>query len=171
MTVVLYEGASISGRVIDETGNPKPGARVAIRLSKGFVTESGSRGHADGTTELDGGFLLERVPAGTYRLWASAHGSGKATVEPIEVVDGRNLGGLELVLREGDEATVSGRVVDRQGRGIQAQVMWVAGQGPGGVGGASGLVGEVSPSAGQARGHLGFCTTRGRCLDRGADSG
>lgn len=82
----------VSGRVVDESGEPVAGARVSLA------------GQPDGRSApsgADGAFRFAAIPDGTYRLSAGSEGLiGPA--EPLEVeVRGRPVGDLEIRLRRG----------------------------------------------------------------------
>lgn len=90
--LVLTEGASTRGRIVDATGRPVPFAMVQIgRQGSGSMT--GAEAGADGR------FVVPQDGPGTYRLRASAPGIGRADLEHVEVAAGRDedVGDLELI--------------------------------------------------------------------------
>lgn len=113
--VTLRPGAAISGRVVNEQGKPVSGARVlAVDASKLFSLESGKLDSV--MTNDKGQFRIAAVAAGTYRLAARHDDYAPADSEPMTVDGSTPLTDVELELREG--GTVSGRVVDKGGKGV-----------------------------------------------------
>ena len=95
----------VRGQVLDATGQPVAGARLAV-LSKvtmpkelPYVTYS----------DHGGRFCFESLPAGPLRIWADAgvHGFARA-----ELQDGAN----EVVLRTPAEGVIQGEVIDSAGQ-------------------------------------------------------
>lgn len=104
LDVELESGFEVTGRVIDEGGQPVNAAEVALTPED----RAGLRIHEARTVE-DGRFTLQPVRPGRYRLEARA--TGFATGElprPLLVFD-QPIQGVEVVLRPG--ATVSGWVL------------------------------------------------------------
>lgn len=102
--VMLERGATVSGRVVDEAGAPRPGAEVRLRNRGergllGYRTSSGA----------DGRFEVLAVADGSFDLEAEAGGFAPALHPNVVEVAGRDVGGLEVVLRRG--ATLSGRIL------------------------------------------------------------
>lgn len=97
-------GAGVSGRVLDENGEPLAGAWISL------VPSSGSPRHALGArSTVDGSFRVEEVPDGVYRLFGGTR-SHTQMAEPDEVsVAGREIDGL--VIRLGRGATITGRIL------------------------------------------------------------
>jgi protocatechuate 3,4-dioxygenase beta subunit len=111
----LAVGAIISGKVIDaNSGNPIPG--VYINADN---YEDGER--ADGTTEVDGSYILRGLAAGRYRIRAGAQEQGymqqyyrdRVTWDEanlVVVTEGEDTSGINFSLAIG--ATISGKVTD-----------------------------------------------------------
>jgi hypothetical protein len=102
--VTLERGATVSGRVVDEAGAPRPGAELKLR-NRG---ERGLLGYR-ASSGADGRFELLAVADGSFDLEAEAEGFAPAVHPAVVEVAGRDIEGLELVLRRG--ATVSGRIL------------------------------------------------------------
>jgi Carboxypeptidase regulatory-like domain len=104
----LRAGFPVTGRVVDESGAPIDGARV--------VVASGGSGASAGLfalTDAGGQFALA-LPAGAYRLSASAAGRGMAQVA-VEVAAGSSPPALQIRLMRA-EARLEGLVRDDGGR-------------------------------------------------------
>jgi len=101
--LTAVEGASIHGRVLDESGEPVPGADLEL------FAEDGETRLAKTRSEATGAFALENVvPSdGGYRLSASGL-LGSAQKEIDELSDGEVLEGVEI--RLGTMASISGTV-------------------------------------------------------------
>ena len=104
LDVELEAGVEVTGRVIDGEGKPVVAAEVELTTQD----RSELRQHRVRTGE-DGGFILQPVAPGSYRLQAAASGLAAAELPKPVVVADRPVEGLEIVLRQG--ATVSGRVL------------------------------------------------------------
>ncbi len=73
-----HEGRNVSGRVLDETGEPLPGVVVTLSdKAGGFNMVRVSDGQ--------GGFVFNEVPLGTYRLVASSPRYADSTLEQVRV--------------------------------------------------------------------------------------
>lgn len=105
VTLELERGFSLRGRVVDAAGRPLAGARVVSSPAQGARSALSSQ--TTYTRSRSGGaFLLEHLPAGTYRLKAELEGYLDAVVEPVEIhapVD-------DFVLEMQPGAVVRGRV-------------------------------------------------------------
>jgi hypothetical protein len=101
-TVVLEWGGSVFGRVVDATGKPMGGARVACTLGEQTYSEWERHGPrdspADAKSSSDGSFVLDGLPPGPMRVWAGAEGMHNAFSDVVTVLAGRDTGGVELVL-------------------------------------------------------------------------
>jgi hypothetical protein len=106
--LALKDGFPVEGRVVDESGAPIEGARV---MTAG-VADDGTAGLYT-LTDGGGGFSIA-LPAGHYRLAASASGHGGARVE-VEVRPGAAPAPLVLRLPRA-EAALEGLVRDTGGR-------------------------------------------------------
>ena len=75
---------SIHGRVLDPQGRAVPGARVALQ-------GAGSAGNREVTADATGAFSVLELPAGRYRLEATAQGFATRTYDPFGVGGHRSL--------------------------------------------------------------------------------
>ncbi len=101
--VTLERGATVSGRVVDEAGTPRIGAALTLRNR----SERGPRGYR-ALAGADGRFEILAVADGSFDLEAEADGFAPTVHPAVVEVAGRDVAGLELVLRRG--ATVFGRI-------------------------------------------------------------
>jgi protocatechuate 3,4-dioxygenase beta subunit len=123
ITVVLRRGLSLRGVVKDEEGRPLAGAEVTLasartfRASRGGVQLAlvGPGSQVRRETGADGRFEFRGLKAGEYEVSARRPGFSRASVDPVNVAEGRAAEPLELVLRPG--ATISGVLRDRTGLG------------------------------------------------------
>jgi len=111
ITVVLKEGGSIAGRVLDDWSG-EPLSRAAIRV--GYEAEGGKtdRRKLDQGTRSDeqGVFRIDGIRPGVYQVAGSHRGYAVAAVEKVRVASGEVTEGLEIRLQK--EAVVRGTVVN-----------------------------------------------------------
>jgi protocatechuate 3,4-dioxygenase beta subunit len=123
LEIVLRPEAAISGRVIDEAGEPVANATVRF-MPEARTAENEWRGAA--ATGPDGSFLLEKLDAGPARLVAAAEECGTAEID-LTLEAGEDRKNVVLRLRA-EGPTLEGRVSDSQGRpvaGASVHVMLV----------------------------------------------
>ncbi|HZO14567.1 MAG TPA: carboxypeptidase regulatory-like domain-containing protein, partial [Polyangiaceae bacterium] len=80
----LAEGGTVSGEVVDDRGDPVPGARVAAGRVPTYLP-MGPLPVGIVQTDRDGHFELRDLPAGTIEIEAYKLGFGRDAVEGIEV--------------------------------------------------------------------------------------
>lgn len=132
------ERNTIQVKVTDAFGRPLPGAKVLattmpwdLHLAMGpEVAGIPSVKHSSGTTDETGTVRLGPLPAEKYAVVATAPGFIAGSVNDL-VVSGGRMRAVGLKLNEG--VSVSGRVVDRDGAGVEgalvmgmAQPSWVS---------------------------------------------
>ena len=136
LAVVLHPGSAIAGQVVDAVGRPIAGAALSIsRFLRGVAGVASIRGRQQGpsTTDAAGMFLLENVAPGTISLSAAAEGWQPAVLTDLEVPEGENLTGVELVMQPG--AVVEGRVYGADGEPLGGAYVTIEERGlPGGMG-------------------------------------
>ncbi|HYH47126.1 MAG TPA: carboxypeptidase-like regulatory domain-containing protein, partial [Thermoanaerobaculia bacterium] len=102
--LTLEKGTTVAGRVVDEAGAPRPGAEVTLRNR----SERDPRGYR-ASSGADGRFEILAVTDGRFDLEAEAGGFAPAVHPSVIEVAGRDVDGIEVVLRRG--AILSGRVL------------------------------------------------------------
>lgn len=102
--LMLERGATVSGRVVDESGAPRLGAELTLKNR----SERGPRGYR-ASSGPGGRFEILAVADGSFDLEAKAEGFAPAVHPAVVEVAGRDVGGLEVVLERG--ATLSGRIL------------------------------------------------------------
>lgn len=118
LRVTLARACTLSGKVIDDEGEPVAGARVEILGPEGVT-------RADSPTGADGRFETKEAPPGKLRVAAQADGYAEARGIELEIAGGERRDGLELVIPKLDG--ISGRVVDAEKRPVAgARVRLVA---------------------------------------------
>ncbi|MFP6582195.1 MAG: DUF2012 domain-containing protein [Candidatus Hydrogenedentota bacterium] len=119
----LFAGTSVFGKVIDEDGYPVPKADVMCipGFADFFSPLSSAKTFRNATTQEDGTFELDDLPAGTYQIFASKEGY-KLTIRGVPVnSDGyNNIHGILVRLHniELGEYDIYGKVTDSRGRAI-----------------------------------------------------
>ncbi len=113
--------AVLRGRVIDAaTGKPVPQFLYSLESLDEPRNERRRGGHQRGESREDGTFDTT-VPVGAYRIVAAATGFIASEPREVRIVEGEQAF-VEIPLSRG--ATVSGRVIDEQGKPVlEAQVM------------------------------------------------
>jgi hypothetical protein len=139
--VSLYHGSAITGRVVDEYGDPVESAQVfALPVTGSGAVRSGPR--AQMSTNDIGEFRIGRLPPGRYVLMANANqrfpvgpvvdaaplpqpvptyypnGLSRSEAQPIPVGRGQTLPGIEIVMVEGLPTVVTGRVIAADGQPV-----------------------------------------------------
>ena len=109
LTLALVAGAAVSGRVVDDKGQPVAGARVIYSGASDWSVQADER--LDGTvTAADGRFAFAALPAGSFRFVAR-HEAFSPGSSAIVTLDGSHpTEAIEIKLTAG--ATVAGVVVD-----------------------------------------------------------
>lgn len=114
----LRPQATIRGRVVQSDGSSVARASlVAVGPSGVALPDQTSFhvGNVDTTSDEDGGFFFAGLGAGTWTLWAHEPG-GRSTQTVLDLDAGEER--QNVVIRLPGGATLEGRVVDEQGRGI-----------------------------------------------------
>jgi hypothetical protein len=112
LRVTLSPGSRIAGRVVDESGAPVTRAQV-LAVHEG---DGPGAGGAAGPLDEEGHFVIEGVSPGRFTLAVAVAGFLPAQRRGVEVVAGKDVSGLELVVRKG--AVVEGRVTTADGHPV-----------------------------------------------------
>jgi protocatechuate 3,4-dioxygenase beta subunit len=130
--VALRKGAPVAGRVVDGAGAPVAGARVTFGGASDWSVQIDER--RDGqVTGPDGAFRFDALAAGSVRFDAR-HPDFAPASSAIVTLDGKTpVDDVEIVLPAG--ATVSGRVVDKEGAPVASARVRVGVAGAGFVSG------------------------------------
>ncbi len=123
----------IVGRVLRSNGRPAAGERVTLAVDGGTRSDSLFGGQfAELVSDDAGGFELEGLRPGVYRVsaggtspWSSdsRSGLGRVTRGGLRLGEDQTLDGVELVLPEPGEASIS--VVDPTGAPVPGQTVFV----------------------------------------------
>ena len=100
--VDLEEPGRVSGRVVDERGEPVSGARVAVGFVPAYLP-LGALPDGMAATRADGVFELEGLSPGSVELQAYAADVGRGRAEDIVIDAGQATSGVEIVLVRGAE--------------------------------------------------------------------
>jgi len=126
IVVTLSAGGAISGRVVNDKGEPLSGATVIpLSLAGGNMPETQDLFLGlDGSAEtVNGSFTLPHVPAGIETIQVVHPGYASRRVEGIRVDAGRTSDNVEIVLSAG--GTIEGYVYDLQGNPQAGQALYV----------------------------------------------
>ena len=120
----MPRGGSISGQVLDEQGQPIVKANVYI-FSKQIPYDSYS-----GTTDDTGNYVIQSLPSGSYGINVNANGWIRHTYSNrVEVLAPNDTNNINFTMLRG--GSISGRVVDNNGKPINYATVYVSGMGGG----------------------------------------
>lgn len=119
--IVLQPAASLSGRVMDESGLPAEGVRLEATLSgqtPGYGDPPGdpcpSDNHSGGAVSgEDGRFTISQLQPGWFSVSARKEGYRSATSERVRIEPGQSFDDLQIHLERG--AVLQGRILDGKG--------------------------------------------------------
>jgi len=121
--VVLRRGGTISGRVLDENGDPVPAGLFVAGYGSGTKVGHDPQGdHSVTRTKEDGTFVLRGVGDFIFRVRAAGSGSNGFLRVGTKEEENVRPGATGLVLRVCRGVRFSGRLVDRQGRGVACKL-------------------------------------------------
>ena len=131
---MLAPAARVTGRVVDAEGEPVAGADVSLSKEGTRMVIGGSAlpGAPVGSaaTDAEGRFTIDGLEAGAMTLEVTARGFLPAQRAGIQVREGEEAAGIEVVLDRG--AVVSGRVLDASGLAVDGARLSVVEQGAAG---------------------------------------
>ena len=111
-TVVLLPGVVVTGRVLDTLGRPVAGAefeRLGVERAGIFLLGGERSGPLVATSGEDGGYRVDQLPAGPWRLRVRSQEHPDAEVEGEAARPGEEIHGRDVVLEPGYE--IAGTVV------------------------------------------------------------
>ncbi len=112
--LVLQPAAKVSGRVVDDGGDPVPGAMLMVtQVAERAVGGMPAFPDISGTTDERGRFSLDGLEAGRIELGAQAEGYIAAPAKALDIAAGREVKDVELVVSRG--AQVEGVVLGPDG--------------------------------------------------------
>jgi hypothetical protein len=144
--------ASVSGRVLDDLGQPLGGAHV-------FITDDDAKLPFSATSQPDGTFRIDKLPKGAYQLGAAKEGHLGAYfvqapprwgVTNVIVESGATLSGLDVRLPR--TASVEGTVLDADGAPLADHE--VRARAIGRASGEATVSGTVGVARSDAKGHF-----------------
>lgn len=141
ITLKLLPAATISGRVIDEDGDPVPGAAVTLLYRENFLGQNKIQRRAPRSTDHRGEFYIDGLEPGRYFVSAGQNRDSQPSNEDrvvdsrgdavlsryaltyfpsalliddasqVEVVSGQEVGGIEIRLRRSKTYRIAGQIV------------------------------------------------------------
>jgi Carboxypeptidase regulatory-like domain len=112
LATAVSAAVKVSGRVTNDDGTPRAGAQV--RFEPGGKTA---------TTNPDGAFTIDDLPDGRYTATVQSEGAPQSFDATVK---GGHLSPETLKLKKPAEQRVSGRVVDRDGKGLEGLKVSIA---------------------------------------------
>lgn len=114
LTIVVEEAASIAGRVLDHEGSPVSGLRVVCSPA-GPQPEDSDADDSEDTTDADGGFECDGLPAGEFDV------NVELDLESVETLRGVVSGVRGLELRVPTPLATCGVLLDCDGNPVSDQ--------------------------------------------------
>lgn len=101
--VVMDDGVSLSGRILDPAGNPIPAAEVSLSFTENAHNEMPALASIETQTQSDenGAYVFGHLPPGIYAVEAHAEGFANLVREDILVETESDVEGIDLVLTSG----------------------------------------------------------------------
>jgi hypothetical protein len=138
LTVPMYRGAAVTGRVLDQHGDPIE--HVSIQVMRLSRMAGGRPISAGGTSTNDlGEFRVPRLQPGTYLLVAMPRGRGSDDGDdslpvptyypgvtaldqalPVTLERGQTLSNIDLVMVDGTTSVITGIVVNTEGEPVRS---------------------------------------------------
>jgi hypothetical protein len=108
---VRLKDVSLSGRVVDDEGNPVPNALVTAE-----VTPYAFLGSVRASADKLGRFVIRAVPEGPMTVWPHHDLFPAAPTVDVDTTGGRSVADLQLVLSRG--TTLRGQLLSGEGEGV-----------------------------------------------------
>ncbi len=124
LVVKLVSESSIHGVVIDQSGNPLPGARIEYVRRMGRGTHS----YPSIAAGEHGVFSLSGLLPANYEFFVEANGGRKQRLNRITLEPGESRHDVVLMYDPDSGLTISGRVTDSTGRPIKGVSMAIIGE-------------------------------------------
>ncbi len=139
--IFLFAGTNVYGKVVNEQGDPVPGAAVTCipAYNRFFSGMTAPQAFRNSSSDADGLFTIEELPAGDYQLFAQKKGYKISPIGTPIYPDGySDLKDVRLVINSVEEGThtVYGQAVDDRNQGIDGVNIQLAGITMGGLEGA-----------------------------------
>ncbi len=119
--IVMTDGGTISGKIIDAQGQPVSDAEVSYDLQTEDDDNEdhyfSSYGDSETRTSDDGEYRIEHITPGTYTFVVSSKMHVTGIRENVVVEDGVDTSGIDFVLQEG--LILSGTVTDKEGQPVE----------------------------------------------------
>jgi hypothetical protein len=143
LKIILRPSLRITGRVVDESGEPVAGASVLLSEETAIQLTTG------GQSDAQGRFALEDLKPGKLRLAALAPGFLRTDMDGLTLEPGGGVENLEVALRRG--ATIEGRVLAPDGSPAPGAKVALVLEGRGSAFGMAGRPEAVADEEGQYR--------------------
>lgn len=116
VTVMLNEAGAVEGKLVNESGQPVPGAYIMANVNRSWDPGRPSLESTQLTnTDKDGKFTFRGLNPGTLNLTALAEKYGIATESNVVVEAGKT---ANVEIKLAPEVPLEGLVVDAQGQGV-----------------------------------------------------
>lgn len=130
--IFLFSGTNVSGQVTTEKNQAVPGAQIICIPGYGsfFRSMTSAQAFRNATSDKDGNFLIEELPAGEYQIFAQKEGYKVSPLGTPIYPDGySDLQGVKVILSNIEEGSfaVYGQAVDDRGAGVDGVNIRLAG--------------------------------------------
>lgn len=114
LILAVDQSAVIAGVLVDTRGRPLLGRVAVVPEQQGSVSVPGA------ATDAQGQFFIAGVSPGRHMLSARAGYSPSQDLQAVDLRSGQRLNNLRLIYELGPTISISGRVTDSDGRGLEA---------------------------------------------------
>ncbi len=116
LILTIDQSAVIAGVLVDTRGRPLVGRVAVVPEQKASPSVPGA------TTDAQGRFVIAGVAPGRHMLSARAGNGPSQELQSVELRSGQHLKNVRLVYELGPTISISGRVTDGDGRGLEANL-------------------------------------------------